>query len=482
MGSRFSRLKRGVEAASAFEEAGKKTGNDKDVSNNKEDIMKEDTGKEVPAIDNKDPENKEPLIENESKEESTNEPVTVSDKTIENNKPIEEQDASLESKTNTKKESAETKNVNQSLLEFDNKEKSTHEPSLIKEDLLAVSGEPDMVGKVENAVAKENDVPAETVSNNTEEDLMSSISVVPKDNLPEGTLSDLTKSGETSLTFTGNMLEDTSLNVKNEVVTKEEVDANQLHDKIVDEKENAENKKEMNLLELDLGVLMSKKEIQTAAISGTDEMKKEVDVMDSVHVESELEEKTAKHLEEVNEQEVLNDVNIVNDIKIVDLNSNTDLITEGNRQLIAETENHVLDDTRAENMEKVVGLDMNALNGPDEIGDKKVSGLFSTNNNEQNDDEPEGDVLIHADDIKMPIKDNEENSTSLLDFGSEEPKVENNDTDSAKKTNAVDVAILEFEPTGIESINTQDLLFLDTVKAQNGSKSEDPEVENLLNF
>jgi len=174
MGSRFSRLKRGVEAASAFEEADKKTGNDKDGVNNNAETMKEDPGKEVPAIDNIDPENKdpenkdpenkepenkepentEPVIENDIGEKSINKPATVNDRSVENNKPIvekafEEPDVSLESKTDTKKESTERKNVpenNQSLLEIDNKENSTNEPSLIKEDLLAISGKPDLIG------------------------------------------------------------------------------------------------------------------------------------------------------------------------------------------------------------------------------------------------------------------------------------------------------------------------------------------------
>lgn len=470
MGSRFSKARRGVEAAAAFgevkdkKEASNTTENDKGVINNNTNDKQEDSGKEtkeVPVIDNKEPEIKQSIVEDDINEKSSSVSVIEPAQTFEEcavvkDVPLDE--TALGEKID-KKEVAD--NVNdkdsgdnnrdvqtdgttidpidkiepenkQSLLDFE--ETSTKESALVKEEPLLITKEPDLIGKELISVTEDT---------TKEENLIFNGPVLSESNLLGENSSESAKSCEAILTPTD--------------------------DKTVDEKIIIENQQK----ELDLSELKQNEENPSTVVSTNNEMKKldqteAEDKMDSVNAEVQQEQDTLNHLEETEKQETLYDANIPDDTKTVDLVSNTDLFTGENSQLIEKADNHEM------------GEDI--LKAHDEIPKEKVDDLFLLGNVEKNGDMHDGTEVIHAGNSEKQMTDNVNSSASLLDFGVQEPKSENNDTTAIKKADVADVTGLDFEPTGIESINTQDLQFLETNKAQNVTKFEDPEVENLLNF
>jgi len=468
MGSRFSKARRGVEAAAAFGEAKDKkeaintTENDKGVINNNTNDKQEDSGKEtkeVLVVDNKEPEIKQSILEDDIKEKSTSASVIEPAKTIEECavvKDVPHDETTLEKKID-KKEVADNLNDKvsednnrdvqtdgtmtdaidkilpenqQSLLDFE--ETSTNESALVKEEAVLMTEEPDLIEKELISVTKDT---------TKEEDLISNGPVLSESNLLGEDSSVSAKSSEALLTPT--------------------------NDKTDDEKISMDNQQK----EHDLSELIQNEENQSTPASTNDEMKKieqteAEDKMDSVNAEVQQEQDALKHLEETNKQEAINDANIPNDTKTLDLVSNSDLFTGENSQLIEKTDNHVM------------GEEM--LKANDEIIKEKVDDLFLLGNMEKNGDMQEGDEVIPAENLEKQMKDNESSSASLLDFGAEEPKTVN--SDAIKKKDVPDITGLDFEPTGIESINTQDLQFLEANKAQSVTKFEDPEVENLLNF
>jgi len=153
-----------------------------------------------------------------------------------------------------------------------------------------------------------------------------------------------------------------------------------------------------------------------------------------------------------------------------------------------------------ENNDSFKVLEEKIVEDHEEIAQEKVDDLFSLDKGEKKDDNL-GSEVVQTENLEKRMETNGESSASLLNFGEEEPKTGNeksstslldfgaeesnpggNDFAAIAKKDVVDIATLDFEPTGIESINSQDLQFLETVKAQTVTKSEDPEVENLLNF
>merc|ERR1719206_417792 len=260
-------------------------------------------------------------------------------------------------------------------------------------------------------------------------------------------------------------------------------------------------KKEPTNLEHDLSEFIQEKENLSSPSSTKGEEKnleqtEAEDKMDSVTVEVEQETDILNHLEETNKQETLNDANVLIDTRSLDLVSNTDLFTGDNSQLIENTDNHIME---VENDDSFKVLEEKIKEDHNEIAQEKVDDLFSVDKGEKKDDKSCSEV-VHTENLEKQMKvgessasllnfgeeepksGNEKSSTSLLDFGEEESNPGGNDTTAIMKKDVVDIATLDFEPTGIESINSQDLQFLETVKAQNVTKSEDPEVENLLNF
>ena len=182
------------------------------------------------------------------------------------------------------------------------------------------------------------------------------------------------------------------------------------------------------------------------------------DNMGSVTVETEQEDYTPNKLE------VLNYPNIPIDTKSLDLVSNTDLFSGENSQLIEKKEYHV------ENSEEFKFLEKEILKA-DETGEKEINDLFLLDNGEKMVNDP-------AQNLEKQMKDNEGISASLFDFGMEEPKTGSIDITSNKKTCIVEIA--DIESYGMERINTQELLFLETVNNQN--VPEHPMAENVSNL
>jgi len=114
--------------------------------------------------------------------------------------------------------------------------------------------------------------------------------------------------------------------------------------------------------------------------------------------------------------------------------------------------------------------------------EKKADDLLFLENGDKNGIIPEEKNNTTLDELENKVTNNDISSASLLDFATEEPTNFNNSTPTMEKTDAVDGSALKFEPSGIESISSQDLQFLENSKAQNGSKTEDAVVENLLDF
>merc|ERR1719233_170739 len=315
----------------------------------------------------------------------------------------------------------------QSLLDFE--ETSTNESALVKEEALLMTEEPDLIEKELISVTKDTTI---------EEDLTFNGPVLSESNLLGENSSESAKSCEAILTPT--------------------------NDKTVDEKISLENQQE----EHDLSELIQHEENPSTPISTNDEIKKidktePEDKMDSGNAEVQQEQDALKHQEETNKQETLDDANIPNDTKTLDLVSNTDLFTAENSQLIEKNDNHVMGEE--------------ILKAHYEIAKEKVDDLFLLGNVEKNGHMQEGDEVIPAENLEKPMNNTENSSASLLDFGAEEPKTGHSDATAIKKKDVPDITGLDFEPTGIESINTQDLQFLETSKAQNVTKFEDPEVK-----
>merc|ERR1711892_1006534 len=114
--------------------------------------------------------------------------------------------------------------------------------------------------------------------------------------------------------------------------------------------------------------------------------------------------------------------------------------------------------------------------------EKKADDLLYLKNGDKNGIIPEEKNNTTLDELENKVTNNDISSASLLDFATEEPTNFDNSTPTMEKTDAVDGSALKFEPSGIESISSQDLQFLENSKAQNGSKTEDAVVENLLDF
>lgn len=470
MGSRFSKARRGVEAAAAFGEAKDKkeaintTENDKGVINNNTNDKQEDSGKEteeVPVIDNKEPEIKQSILEDDINKKSTSASVIEPAKTMEEcavvkDVPLDEttleekiEEKEVADNLNDKVSDDNNRDVQtdgtmidaidkilpenkQSLLDFE--ETSTNESALVKEEALLMTEEPDLIEKELISVTKDTTI---------EEDLTFNGPVLSESNLLGENSSESAKSCEAILTPT--------------------------NDKTVDEKISLENQQE----EHDLSELIQHEENPSTPVSTNDEIKKidktePEDKMDSGNAEVQQEQDALKHQEETNKQETLDDANIPNDTKTLDLVSNTDLFTAENSQLIEKNDNHVMGEE--------------ILKAHDENAKEKVDDLFLLGNVEKNGHMQEGDEVIPDENLEKRMKDTKNSSASLLDFGAEEPETGHSDATAIEKKDVPDITGLDFEPTGIESINTQDLQFLETSKAQNVTKFEDPEVENLLNF
>jgi len=97
---------------------------------------------------------------------------------------------------------------------------------------------------------------------------------------------------------------------------------------------------------------------------------------------------------------------------------------------------------------------------------------------------PESTLLATLVDDVCEIKKDDDNPTSsILDLQNENIKNAENAESTPGKTN-VDVSHIDFEPTGIETIGKEDLLFLDDCKKQNETenKNMDVAVDNLLEF
>merc|ERR1712106_59875 len=114
--------------------------------------------------------------------------------------------------------------------------------------------------------------------------------------------------------------------------------------------------------------------------------------------------------------------------------------------------------------------------------EKKADDLLYLENGDKNGIIPEEKNNTTLDELENKVTNNDISSASLLDFATEEPTNFNNSTPTMETTDALDGSALKFEPSGIESISSQDLQFLENSNAQNGSKTEDAVVENLLDF
>ena len=503
MGSRFSKARRGVEAAAAFGEKNdkkeaKSTENDKGVVNNNTDEKQEDSGKETTkdhVNDNKEPEIKQSILEDDINKKSTSGSVIEPDQIIKEELVVQEDpklDTTLEEKIDKKvaedtvsdKDSGDNNRdigkdgtkidaidktepeKKQSLLDFE--ETSTNESTLAKEEALMMSEDPDLIGK---------ELISTTKDNTSAEDLISTGPDLTDSNMLGENNSESAKSFEAPLTPNNDKTADIEISIENK-------------------------KKEPTNLEHDLSEFIQEKGNLSSPSSTKGEEKnleqtEAEDKMDSVTVEVEQETDILNPLEETNKQETLNDANVLIDTRSLDLVSNTDLFTGDNSQLIENTDNHIME---IENDDGFKVLEEKIVEDHDEIAQEKVDDLLSLDKGEKKDDNL-GSEVVHTENLEKQMRTNEESSASLLNFGEEEPKTGNeksstslldfgaeesnpggNDTTVIAKKDVVDIATLDFEPTGIESINSQDLQFLETVKAQNVTKSEDPEVENLLNF